>query len=142
MTRCPFALTTTCLLAGITLALMSAGQDADINKQVYRFLHHHVKNKHVRAAIEFATIRGGAYYGTMVLLAHVVGYLLAVNVFDISHAVAGKSLTVVLMGVVIIAAGVGGAMLATSTKKSPTTSETTADTLVTKEPHAANKVTE
>ena len=142
MTRCPFALTTTCLLAGITLALMSAGQDADINKQVYRFLHHHVKNKHVRAAIEFATIRGGAYYGTMVLLAHVVGYLLAVNVFDISHAVAGKSLTVVLMGVVIIAAVVGGAMLATSTKKRPTTSETTADTLVTKEPHAANKVTE
>ena len=114
MTRCPFALTTTCLLAGITLALMSAGQDADINKQVYRFLHHHVKNKHVRAAIEFATIRGGAYYGTIVLLAHVAGYMVAVNVFDISHAVAGKSLTLILMGLALVAAVVGGAMLITS----------------------------
>ena len=115
MTRCPFALTTTCLLAAITVVLMSAGQNEDINSKVHWFLNHHVKNKHVRAVIEFATVQGGVYYGTIVLLAHVIGYLVAVNLFDISHAVAGKSLGIV-MGVVGVG-GLGAAVMMTTTNR-------------------------
>lgn len=113
MTRCPFALTTTCLLAAISVVIMSAGKNEDVNSKVHWFLNHHVKNKHVRAVIEFATVQGGVYYGTIVMLAHVIGYLVAVNFFDISHAVAGKSLGIV-MGVVGVV-GLGGAIMMMTT---------------------------
>ena len=122
MTRCPFALTTTCLLAGLTVALVSAGQDADVNKQVYRFLHHHVKSPRLKAIIEFAVVRGGAYYGTIVFLAHVVGYLVAVNLFDVSHAVAGKTLTLILVLMAVVGIVLGALWLA---RREPTAATNT-----------------
>ena len=96
MTRCPFALTTTCLLGAIAVVLYSAGQDESINAKVHWFLNHHVKNKHVRSVIEFAIVQGGVYYSMLVGLAHVIGYLVAVNLFRVSHAVAGKSLLAIV----------------------------------------------
>lgn len=106
MTRCPFALTTTCLLGAIAVVLYSAGQDESINAKVHWFLNHHVDNKHVRSVIEFAIVQGGVYYSMLVGLAHVIGYLVAVYLFRVSHAVAGKSLLAIVGALSCLAVGI------------------------------------
>ena len=115
MTRCPFALTTTALLAAVTVVLYSAGQSDEINAKVHWFLNHHVKNTHLRRVIEFATVQGGAYYTTLVFLAHVLGYLVAVNGFHVSHATAGQTVGMAMAVVGGMGCVVGAVMMLTTT---------------------------
>lgn len=112
------------VLAALAMVVYSAGQDINVNKQVRWFLDHHVKNPHVRKLIEWATIHGGAYYSVVVAAAHIVGYLIAVNWFQVSHALAGQTLVMIAVGgsIMLLAGYLMMNQAASTSDTTPTTS--------------------